>query len=506
MPALNVGSSGTLNIGSSDGSPRRRWVAPLLIGLVIAVILASAGGFVIWKKLASHGGQPQSAVPATAVAFAEIDLDPSASQKLQVLDQLKKIPAAKNNVPGDSKDLKQSLLEDVLRSIPGVNYNADVKPWLGDRAAVAVVPGPNGEPQPLILIQHKDKAKAETSMRKLFDAIALRGGTTNTDDSGNSLGGGTDPKAFSVGDEFVVIGSSQAVVDAAVSSAKTASLASAQDFSSDVKRIGSGQIVTAWADLGAVYKMMGKAGGMSPAMFSAYGQGRYVIGVHAFADGFEMTGRVIGSDIVPVAGRPATSLMALPDTTAAAVYLGNPGQLVTEAFAAMKASLPPEAMKQTTDQAAKLGIKLPGDVANLLGTDALAAMSAPTSDTSPGFGVRLTPTDAKQGLATLHKFGAQDESFGVKLKGVKEDGKDLVWTTEDGFGQSFATGKGTLGDTGHFKKAMAMSGDVQAALFVDSSVLNAGMSERKNNPTGALGLTVTKDGSDSVFTLRIVLD
>jgi hypothetical protein len=488
-------------------------VTPLLVGLVVAVILASAGGFIIWQKLAAHGGQPESAVPTTAVAYAEIDLDPSADQKLKVRDQLRKIPGVKDKLSADGTNLKEELLKGVLDNMPIVDYDSDIKPWLGDRAAVALIPGKSGKPEVLVLLQHKDKSKAETAMRKLFGMMSMgqsaMSSSTTTGITTDAISTGSSaPKAYAVGDEYIVMGSSQAVVDAAVASAKDSNLGSAKTYTSDIGTLGNGQIVTVWADLGAVYALAGADSPMMPLGLSALGgknPGRYVLGVHAFADGFEMTGRVIGSELTSgdIPGRSAAALADLPNNTAAAIYVGNPGPQVAAAYESMKASLPAEQLQSMTDEMSKLGISIPSDVADLLGTDALAAMAPvdPMTGGSPQFGVRVTPKDAQHSLDLLQKVAAQQPDVASVLDGVKTDGKDLVWTTPGDFGAGFASGKGSLGGTDHFKKALDLKGDVLFAAYVDSSATGSTFS-----PTGALGVTVTKDGKDSAFTLRVVID
>ncbi len=418
-------------------------MAPLLIGLVVAVIIASAGGFFIWQKLAAHGGQPESAVPATAVAYAEVDLDPSADQKLKLRDQLRKIPGVKAKVSATGTDLKEELLKSALGNVPIVDYDSDVKPWLGDRIAVAVIPGTTNEPEPIILLQHKDKAKAETAMRKLFGALSMDKrsgpGSTSSDDSMDLSidSGSSSPKAYAVGNEYIVMGSSQSVVDAAVAAAAAVNLSSAKNYTADVATLGAGQVVTGWADLGALYALAGaQAAAMSP-MFGglqgAENSGRYVVGVHAFDDGFEMTGRVIGNNVMSgdIAGRPASPLTSLPSNTAAALYLGNPGRLVTAAFNALKTSIPAADLKVATDKAAEMGITIPGDVGDLLGTDAVAGLAPvdTSQDGSPQGGVRLTPKDAQHSLDLLRKVAGQTPDQSDLLDAVKVEGKDLVWTT-----------------------------------------------------------------------------
>jgi hypothetical protein len=513
MAPLGVQSSGTLVVGA--GPTRPKWVAPLLIGLIVTVILASLGGFVLWKKLAAHGGQPELMVPANAIAYAEVDLDPSAGQKLKVRDQLRKIPALKDKIAADATDLKQTLFDAILTDVPIVDYNTDIKPWLGSRAAVAVLPGQDTTPEMIFVVQHTDKAKAETQMRKLFASVLKAKAGSATDLTGGSafqlgsgLGQSAAPKAFAVTDEYIVMGPSQTAVDDAVASAKTASLAGARDYQADLAAIGSDQIITAWADMDAAMKLAASTGGTSgDQMKSLLGDGhlgRYIAGLHATDFGFELSGRYTGGTTpydVSMTPRPADWLKSLPRDTAAAVYLANPGEFVTKLYTSLKKSLPASMVDSMDKEAAKLGIKLPTDVADTLGSDLVASMS-PIGNGSqpPGVGVRVHPKDADAAIALVEKVSAKlpDPSL---VKGLHKSGADIEWSTTDAYGKAFDSGKGDLASSEHFKKAMKLDGDVEYAVFVDSSI--APMS---NTPGGAIGVTITKSGDATVFTLRLVID
>jgi hypothetical protein len=502
MAPVGVQSNGMLVVGADEA--RKKWLAPLLIGLVVAVILASLGGFVLWKKLAAHGGQPEAVVPADAIAYVEVDLDPSAGQKLKVRDELRKIPELKDKIAADATDLKRSLFEAVLAGVPLVDYDTDIKPWLGDRAAVAVLPGTDTTPQVIYVIQHKDKAKAEAQMRKLLASTKGGSGTGYGSASLDPLGVGATalPRAFTMTDEYIVMGQSQSAVDAAVASAKTASLAGAKNYASDLATIGSDQIVTAWADLDAA---TGLLSAMTAPALQSPGQksGRVVMGIHAFDNGFEMSGRLIGATgATEVAPRAADLLNNLPAGSAAALYVANPGEIVTKVVEGLKKSMP-EQLKSVEKDAAQYGITVPGDIANVLGTDLVAAMG-PIGDLSamPGVGVLVRPRDVVKAQGVVEKLAKGLPDPTVLTDGLQKKGSDLVWTTPDAFGKEYAAGTGGLASTQHFKKAMVIDGDLLAGFFIDSSIAPASAKV----PSGAIGFTETKSGSTVAFTLRVVID
>ena len=71
----------------------------------------------------------------------------------------------------DPANLKDALLgamfDDNSQSDQKVDYAADVKPWLGSSAAVAVFVDANQQPQSVGILQVTDAAKAKASLAKL---------------------------------------------------------------------------------------------------------------------------------------------------------------------------------------------------------------------------------------------------------------------------------------------------------------------------------------------------
>ena len=77
--------------GSSKGS--KKWVgAAVAVAVVAAVTL---GGTAVVSALGGGGAQPEDVLPANAIAFAKLDLNPSAGQKLAVFQLASKFPKSK---------------------------------------------------------------------------------------------------------------------------------------------------------------------------------------------------------------------------------------------------------------------------------------------------------------------------------------------------------------------------------------------------------------------------
>src|SRR5690348_274057 len=119
-------------------APRPGRTKKLVLGGLGAVLVAGvvAGGLTVGSFLSGGGTQPEDVLPANTVAFVKIDLDPSASQKIDALRLMGKFPQARPQ--GD--DLKAALVQKWFDDNPyGLTYQRDVAPWIGDRAAVAGV-------------------------------------------------------------------------------------------------------------------------------------------------------------------------------------------------------------------------------------------------------------------------------------------------------------------------------------------------------------------------------
>src|SRR4051794_13610551 len=120
------------------GRPLRRgpgWLGnALLISLVLAVVIVSGGALVAYRTLSGGGPQPEKWAPASTFAFAKLDLDPSAGEKIAAYKFARKFPSDVTDKLNSADELKDRLIRSALRNTePRIDYDKDVKPWLGDR-------------------------------------------------------------------------------------------------------------------------------------------------------------------------------------------------------------------------------------------------------------------------------------------------------------------------------------------------------------------------------------
>jgi len=171
-------------------APRRRGRAGLIavVASVVAVVLIAGGGFALWRLLSGGGPRPAEVLPASTLALASVDLDPSGGQKVEAIRTLRKFPAFRENtgITPDS-DVLESIFDRVLAEgdCSSLTYERDVKPWIGQRAGVGVVDLGGDVPSPVFVLQVSDADNARTGFEKLADCS----GASEDDEFGWTVAG-----------------------------------------------------------------------------------------------------------------------------------------------------------------------------------------------------------------------------------------------------------------------------------------------------------------------------
>jgi hypothetical protein len=227
----------------------RRWavVAAATAG-VLAIAAVAAWGAT--QFLGGGGPGAATAVPADALAYVALDLDPSAGQKLEAYQTLRKFPAIRDKI-GSGDDLRRSLVGALLSASPckDLSYDRDIGPWLGNRIAMAVVPGAqNGAPSPFAAIQVTDEDKARSGVRAL------------TDCAGQGSGAAQIGTAFT-DNGYLVVAQSDAEATRIAQDASASSLADDSGYQHWVDESGGEGIVTGYVDAEAPKALMRSMGG-----------------------------------------------------------------------------------------------------------------------------------------------------------------------------------------------------------------------------------------------------
>jgi Protein of unknown function (DUF3352) len=291
----------------------RKW---LLAAVAAAVVVAlSVGGVAVVNALGGGGPQPEDVLPANAIAFAKLDLNPSAGQKLAAYQLSRKLPGLRNRVTSEDTSLKESTIGFLFTGDAGLSYPTDVAPWLGDRVGVGVFPDLDADERPevAIALAVSDKAAAKVALDKAVANLARKDSATKGSAAKGSAAKGSDTKGsdmnrtaamgsavgYAFADDYVILAESNARASALVIAGKAGPL-SGSTYTDDVRKLGADQIAVAWVDVAAAYNAipLSVIPESSRTAFTEAGDsktaGRVVTGLHADSSFLEVTAMGIG--------------------------------------------------------------------------------------------------------------------------------------------------------------------------------------------------------------------
>lgn len=218
--------------GDDGGSGNRRWWY-VGGGVALAVILVGSGIAVAAAHL-DHGRDPGAAagLPGDTLAYAAVDLDPAAGQKIDAIQALRKFPAFTQGVRLDpSADLRQKLVVRALgASGCDLSWAKDIQPWVGTDVGAAVVPTGTDGPQPVVVIGTSDAAKATSALPKIL-----------------RCGGADQSVGFDVTKDWVVLAKTDAIARGVAKGTASGSLADNDGFKTWTGRTGEPGVATFYA-------------------------------------------------------------------------------------------------------------------------------------------------------------------------------------------------------------------------------------------------------------------
>ena len=510
---LGPASSTTLPAQSESGTSGRKRGA-IIGGGLLAVALVGGGAAYAVAALGGGGAQPDSAVPSSAIAIMKVDLDPSAGQKIDAMRFARMFPDVKAAL-GDSDDPRESLFK-VLQAQNELigDWATDVRPWLGQRGAIAVLPASTsgGEPTPIVVLTVTDAGKAEAGLAKLSQG-----------------------KAFcEVSGEFAVCAQDRAVAAKAVADAARSSLADDPTYRKDVAALGESGIASGWVDLARVMDAapgLGGALGSGGLPFGLLGstlagvggapsagpdvKGRYVVALRFDGTALELVGRVEGTNGPQLKG--TSGVGDLPADTFVAFGTGGADTVVNEAWKQLKTTFatmggadgPGMVDQQVAQIKERFGITIPDDIAAALGSRAVLSLGPPVDQDLPAIAPRVSGD-----RATLTKLvGVVTDNAGESLPPLAqaEAGNDTVVASSQTYADAVAKGSG-LAASKVFSHAVPDAAQAQQVIFVDiaglvkaySGPLEMSEDDVKNMQSlSALGVSSSRDGSAATFKVRL---
>ena len=468
-------------------------VLPAVIGAA-AVSVATAGVAVL-AFLSGGGAQPEDVVPASALAFLKVDLDPAANQKLAVYRLAERFPATADDVD-DEGDVKDQLLASLFEDAEGVDYAADIAPWIGDRAGIAALPSGAAEPDALLAVAHRDRDAAEAGLARLKAADE------------------TLFYAFSEQADYVLIGDAQEVDDAAVDPAEV--LGDSDRYTGAIAELDGDQVVTGWADLGSVWgaltpedrqeatDALGAPGDLAPT-------GQAVLGVRADDRWIEVQGRTVDADAdvlrqVDIGAQEGSGMVQdLPPSTVLALSVTGLGDGLATLYDRTAGAGPGAA--DLTGVAEQYGLDLPQDLRTLLGEETVLAVFG-----AEDVAVR-SRSDGDDAFALAQRLAQTLEAdggppLGDQLRDV--EGGLAVGSSPAALDQVTAT-DGGLGDSDRFQLAVPDAAEAGVVLYVDVVRArelgfddNDVVDRSSIEPFESIGFTAN-GGDDGGFRLRLVV-
>jgi hypothetical protein len=475
----------------SQAPSRRRSRRNLVIGATVtgAVVLGGVG-FAAASYLSGGGAQPQDVLPADTLGFVSLDMDPAAGQKLGLLSLMDKFPDV--TTEGDA-DFRGELLDPLLDEIAGgLYYPADVRPWLGDRMAVAAVPAEDSEVgvAPVLVLAVDDE-----------DLM-----TENLDDAQVQVEFG-----YAMRDGFVVLTDSQERADDLVAAERT--LADDGDYAGDRKALGGDQIALAWADMSALEQIAAATTPAPPESFSGglFGggqpSGRVIAGVHVADDALEMVGLAFSVSDVPVPdGEPTRLVQDLPEDTVVAFGMSELGDYTVKAWDQLEKA---GDMAEIEQVEAELGIELPDDLRAIFGTDLAVALFGDLQQ--PEVGARVATDDPDKASRVLESV-LSDPQFDVPAVYSDVDGGYVVAGEQETL-DALSAG-GALGATPKFRDAVADADDAGLIGYLDleavvQQVIDQGGEDgdeaAKFTAAKALGFSMTTTDEGVRFVVRLTV-
>lgn len=417
-------------------SPRKRRLWPVLL-VAVAVLVAGAGVATAGVLLGWFGGgkRPADVLPASTLAYVQLDLDPSLAQKAQAWQFLRDLPEVKDAVASGQPDPKRiawDLLNMDEQLASGDDYDADVKPWLGDRFAVGVLKR-GDEAVWVSAVQVSDEANGAAKLREWI--------AESKQDYDVSLREGFALLTMTKDTSYVLAELAQGT------------LTQNQQFTADFATLGDPGVLAGWADLAGLASIS-QATGSVPADAV---QGRGVFAVGFSADTLRVDGKLFGLDSsVQAAG--AGDLGNVPLSTGAAISIWGGGAAVAQSW--------PWLGEEADSWLQEYGLER-ADVAALLGRS--LTLSVPTSalegsdSEQVAMGLRVISDDVARAQAALHKIVG---GFGVTDLADRVDGDVLTAATTPDYLDELVGSSARLSSSEAFLKAVPDHAKATSAIYV----------------------------------------
>jgi hypothetical protein len=372
-----------------------RVLAPiaLLASILLLLVLAGcgSGGSDASSTSASN---PATVVPPDAAVYLQATLRPSGDMQDGVVAAARKVL----HVQDPGAELQRLVDRGLADSpVPGPpTYARDVEPWLGDRAAVFVLPHGGDKPVAGFVAAVEDRDAFERELGRLRDAGQLR--------DGGSAGGVAydltrDGEPVGLVGDFAVLASTLDAFRAAVGASNGDSLADASRFGDATGDVPDDALAFVYADPKALVEAAGTLRDVPAQLRGALQRlaerGPAVASLTASADQIAIEGSASSRLLATDGSGAEVSVGQLPGDSWLALATPPLGPLVKSALTA--AGVHDQAAAQLR---ATIGLELDRDVLDPLGGLGLFARGQSLLDVGAGVLLQMTSATAAQRLLT----------------------------------------------------------------------------------------------------------
>ncbi len=437
MPAQPQPSEPT----GSSGRGRGGLIVLLVAGAV--VLLLAGGGVAAWRLLAGGGAQPADVLPADTLGVVSVDLDPSGGQKIEAIRTLRKFPAFREQVGLESDDdVVQELFEKLQSDedfCPDVDYAEDVEPWLGQRFAVAALPG---EEQP-----------TPVGVLLVTAAEAARDGSAALPACGDETTAQAGGLAF--GEDYVVVAETDEIAEQALADGQEDPLSGDDAYQRWTEEAGGDGIVEMYAsaEVATLVDDLAAEAGQDTERLQEQLEGfEGAAASIRFDDGIVLSFASSAADSVGDAPLDQ-ELETLPEDTAALVALGISEETrdrLREATAPGQPGATDDLLGQVEGALGSVGLSFPDDVLTLLGDSLSLSVGGEAPASEP-----TGPQDVPAGLRVQGDAGAiQDvldrvsQASGLSLESqgvaVESDDDTVAMSFQPAYAEALLEGEGSL--------------------------------------------------------------
>ncbi len=450
-----------------------------------------------WRALDGSGTQPHDVLPGDAIGYARLDLDPSATQKINAMRFLGQFPGLDTSGLSEDIDLREWMIEQ-FNTDTGctISFEGDIEPWLGDRMGIAVLPPaePYADPDGILAFQVSDDAAADEAMQAINECANPAG------DHG---------PGFTHLDGYMIVAETQEIAEQSAAAARESALGDNDEFTRAMNELGDPGVASAWISGIAMFEAFEPtmSGAMGGGMFDdEYGDDEYGDDLYngysdtvdpdeilelvednfrsfavtfRFSNDYAEVASVITGDLYQEVGGNGVSAN-VPDTTALLFGFSNMNTYLNDHWDLVRETSPQE-MAMLQGMATAMGLELPADLATAVGDNFVIAIDGERLDlralfeyddfSSLDIGLQVV-TDPEAFTEMWDRLQVAAEWAEVPLDEVPltrtDDG--YVIASSPGYSAALTEG-GTLGESESYTRAVRDAGQADSVFYLNADVI-----------------------------------